>query len=333
MTISGLGGRIPDLSDARVDHGYRERERGTKGVRRSSGSNRLLGTAVIGGTGALALGTGLLMRANGMGRPGSILAAIGGAIVGVSLLGAFATTGSGRAPRTDVPGDEGRPGDDVSLYHDSARDLTGIDSTNPAPVGYDPLNSPVRDAREGVVQLEHSTGSGSGWVVEPGRVVTNYHVAQGYEHVDVIDHRGNEHRGTVVRLDRLHDLALVEAPTLRDTPLAMDDVVEQHELGETTGYPDGNFRNDAARAVGMVDVHDDGQRREALFLSGTSAPGVSGGAVINGAGEVMGTAFAVGSADDSQFVLAIPNDQVRGLLDRHEPTARPAASEPPATAD
>lgn len=318
MTISGLGVRTPDLTSARVEHGYLERDKGTKGVRRSSVSDRLLGAAVVGGTGVLALGGGLLMRANGMGRPGTVLAAIGGAILGASLLGACTPGGSGRSKRTDVPGDEGAPGDDVSLHPESARDLTGADRTNPAPDGYDPKNSAARDAREGVVQLVHSTGMGSGWVVEPGRIVTNYHVAQGYEDVDVIDHRGETHAGQVVRLDRRHDLALVEAPTLKDAPLGMDDVVEQHETGETTGYPNGEFSNDAAVAAGMIDVNDDGMRREALFLSGTSAPGVSGGAVINGAGEVMGTAFAVGDAGDSEFVLAIPNDQVQRLLDRHE---------------
>lgn len=327
MTISGLGARIPDLAGARVEPGFLEREEGTKGVRRSSGSSQLLGAAVIGGTGVLALGGGLLMRANGMGRPGTILAAIGGAILGVSLLGAC-VPGSGRAARTDVPGDEGRTGDSVSLYPESARDLSVTDSTNPAPAGYDPHTSPVRDAREGVVQLKHSSGMGSGWVVEPGKIVTNYHVAQGYEQVDVIDHVGTKHAGTVVRLDRQHDLALVEAPTLEDAPLGMDDVVETAETGETTGYPDGAFRNDAAVAAGMIDVDDDGRRREALFLSGTSAPGVSGGAVINGAGEVMGTAFAVGDAGESSFVLAIPNDQVQSMLDRHEAASRAAPTQP-----
>lgn len=272
----------------------------------------------LAGGGALTIG-GLALRAAGHGRLGLGMAAIGGALLGVTLLSACGSLGVSGPP---VPGDEGDVDGSVFTVPGSIRDLPTVDSTSPAPDGWRP-SSGTRDAREGVVQISHSRGTGSGWVVAPGQVITNYHVAQGHRSLNIIDHEGERHAGTVLRLDLAHDLALVSAPTLDDTPLPMDDTVTEIETGETTGYPDGRFSNDAALAVSNIDITDGGRRRSALYLSGTSAPGVSGGAVINGAGEVMGTSFAVGSfpgdegEDDVSFVLAIPNDQVRGFLDAH----------------
>jgi S1-C subfamily serine protease len=272
-----------------------------------------VGVGIMAG-GALALAGGIGLRHAGMGRLGLGLAAIGAAALGVSLL---ASCAGPKGP--PAPGDEGEAGGDVTTIPSSFVSYEeNLDTTNPAPADYAP-ESGTRDAREGVVQLAHSGGTGSGWVVEPGTVITNYHVAQGHRELDVVDHRGREHEGIVRRLDRAHDLAIVDVPTLKDAAFKLDDVVDYAETGETTGYPDGVFRNDAAVAVGSIDIEDDGRRRDAMFFSGTSAPGVSGGAVINGAGEVMGTAFAVGDlgdeSDPSPFVLAIPNDQVKSFLD------------------
>jgi hypothetical protein len=323
MAISAVAGiRIPDGTTART------------GLLRTDGASdpQFVGsTAVPGGllaalgVGGLGIAGGVALRMAGHGRIGTPIAAIGAAILGASLLAACSPRSG---PSTPVPGDEGRPGDDVDIVTSSWRDLPaeGSDTTNPAPASWVPQSGTL-DAREGVVQVEHRRGLGSGWVVEPGLVVTNYHVAQGFNELKVHDHAGREHWGTVERLDRSSDLALVRVPTLRDTPLPMDDVVEDIEFGETTGYPGGHFRNDEAFAAARIDVIDDGRRRESLLLLGQSQQGVSGGPVINGAGEVIGTAFAVGELtgddDPTDFVLAIPNDQVRALLDRTRAADRP----------
>jgi hypothetical protein len=343
MTISGLGARIQQGST--VERGFLERDDTPSTTASKSSPGRMSGlqAGLLAG-GGIGLFGGLALRAGGMGRIGTGLAAIGGAVLGVTLLAACAPTSSGLSRRSDdVPGDNGPPGDDVSLRPDTLRDLpaAGADTTNPAPAGYDPVSG-SRDAREGVVQLRHSDGMGSGWVVEPGKVITNYHVAQGFSHVEVVDHEGAVHEGQVLRLDETHDLALVSVPTLDDTPLERDDVVEYAEAAETTGYPGGEFNNDRAVAVGDIGINDGSIKRDALFLSGTSAQGVSGGAVINGAGEVIGTSFAVGTLggddDPTPFVLAIPNSQVQGLLDAHraaedaQPKPAPARDDAPARA-
>ncbi len=319
MSISGIGGRAQLGSTAHyglaAHDDLRTRVKTSAGSR---GNGVSIGLLAAGGVGLVG---GLALRFAGLGKVGTGIAAIGGALLGASLL-----TACGGPKGPPVPGDEGEPGGSVSTYPGSLKDLPapGTDTTNPAPAGYD-APSGTRQAREGVVLLSHSGGTGSGWVVEPKTIVTNYHVAQGHREITVTDHDGTEHAGVVRKLDRQHDLAIVDVPTLLDTPLKLDDTVEYAETGETTGYPGGEFHNDRAVAVGEVKVDDDGRERQALFFDGTSAEGVSGGAVINGAGEVMGTSFAVGElpASDgdpaSPFVLAIPNDQVTSFLDAPTP--------------
>ncbi len=320
MSLAGIGARAQLGTTA--TYGLADPDRSRARVRTSvgdRGNGPSVGLLAAGGVGLVG---GLALRFAGMGRVGTGIAAIGGALLGASLLSAC---GGPKGP--PVPGDEGTPGGSVSTFPGTLKDLAarGSDTTNPAPAGYT-ATSGGRDAREGVVLLSHGSGTGSGWVIEPGTVVTNYHVAQGHRELSVTDHAGAEHDGVVRKLDRQHDLAIVDVPTLKDAPLQLDDTIEDAEPGETTGYPHGEFSNDRAVAVGRVKIDDDGRERQALFFSGTSAEGVSGGAIINGAGEVMGTSFAVGelpATDDDPadpFVLAIPNEQVESFLRAPTPT-------------
>lgn len=321
MILPRIGSRVQPATNATrglVPHDddsspARARVRGDGGPSTSF----LLGLGAIGGIGLLG---GIAMRAGGMGKLGLGVAALGTAVLGTSIVHAIM-----RPKPAPIPGDEGRPGGDVLTYPSTLQEFpVRGDRTNPAPAGYAP-RSGSRDAREGVVLISHAGGTGSGWVVRSGTVVTNYHVAHGHPQVSVVDHVGRDHEGVVRKLDRAHDLAIVDVPTLRDRPLPLDDAVDRDEQAETTGYPDGEFRNDRASARGMVTVEDDGRERAAIMLSGTSAEGVSGGAVINGAGEVIGTSFAVGELGENEdaepFVLAIPNDQVTRFLNALTPTA------------
>lgn len=319
MSLSGIGSRAQH--GATATYGVARHEHSGARVRTSAGDRGTglsIGLLTAGGVGLVG---GLALRYAGMGRVGTGIAAIGGALLGVSLLSARGGTNG-----PPVPGDEGEPGGSVSTFPGSLRDLAarGSDATSPAPGSYT-ATSGGRDAREGVVLLSHGSGTGSGWVIEPGTVVTNYHVAHGHRELSVTDHAGTEHDGIVRKLDRQHDLAIVDVPTLKDTPLKLDDTVEDAETGETTGYPHGEFGNDRAVAVGRIRIDDDGRERQALFFRGNSAEGVSGGAVINGSGEVLGTSFAVGElpASDgdpaSPFVLAIPNEQVTAFLEAPTP--------------
>lgn len=205
----------------------------------------------------------------------------------------------------------------------------GADTTNlpRAPIDLESLN--VDSAREGVVQLRSEGRDdvvlGSGWVVRPGLVVTNHHVisdARRAKRNQAIDHTGTARSFKVVADDPANDLALVSVPGLRDQPLAMDDVVEVGEDAVVSGYPDGMFWQAPARALtGGRMSRGPGDEQDTIIFGGYTRPGGSGGAVINGSGEVVGTTSAAGTGSIppgyvGPIVATVPNDAVRALLER-----------------
>ncbi|MCW2923838.1 MAG: serine protease [Thermoleophilia bacterium] len=280
----------------------------------SSGSKAGLVGLLAGGT---ALGvTGLALRHAGHGRLGLGLAAAGAAMLGASLLSGCSLGAAAPKPSTFEQSHQ----DPISISATSLDNLPhGADRTNPAPPGYRPGGAAAQ-GRAGVVEVMHQYGTGSGWVVAPHRIITNHHVIDGVDsRIQVRDSHGRDHDATVIASDRAHDLAMLRVDDLDDAPLPLDDAVDGGELAETTGYPGGAFHQDAATARATVTVHDGAYTRPGTFFSGTSAPGVSGGPIINGAGDVVATAFAVGSmpagsAGAGPFVMGIPNDQVRAFV-------------------
>lgn len=200
----------------------------------------------------------------------------------------------------------------------------GSDKTNPPPPDWKPGGA--RQSREGVVQVLQHGGSlaGSGWVAAPGRVITNHHVVSGMRNgVNVRDQHGVVRPARLVGVDERHDLALLKVDGLPDRPLPMDDVVDYAERADATGYPNGAFSVARMVAVRYVDAQNSRGTRQVLHFDGTYAAGGSGSALINGSGEVVGTAFAVGARIDTKSgkrtpnVLAVENDHVRRLLKNH----------------
>lgn len=257
-------------------------------------------TLIAGAVATTAIVGGLALRhMNIVPRVGSIVAALGMAGVASALLSAceLLPENTGGLPKR------------------------GSDTTKPPPADWKP--SGARQSREGVVQVIQQGGTlaGSGWVPAPGRVVTNHHVVSGMRHgINVRDQHGAVRPARLMAVDELHDLALLKVDGLPDRPLPMDDVVDYAERAEATGYPNGAFSAARMVAIRYVDAQNSRGARQVLHFDGTYAPGGSGSALINGSGEVVGTAFAVGARIDTKTgkrtpnVLAVENDHVRRLV-------------------
>lgn len=121
MTISAAGGlRIDPGTTAQkaILHrdGASHATRDTDPAPAPGGVGRAatIGLLAAGGVG---IAGGLALRGFGHGRIGTAIAAIGGALLGASLLtGCSTTTGAPATPRrSHVPGDEGPTGENVSL--------------------------------------------------------------------------------------------------------------------------------------------------------------------------------------------------------------------------
>lgn len=141
---------------------------------------------------------------------------------------------------------------------------------------------------------------GSGFVVAPGRVVTNAHVVAGMDEPQVqVGGTGDLLPARVVVLDAARDLAVLDVPDLQARPLALgadrargDDVV-------VAGFPlDGPYVLSPGRVRDVLsargeDVYGEQEvTREVYSLNAEVRPGNSGGPVLDAAGAVVGVVFA-----------------------------------------
>ncbi len=159
---------------------------------------------------------------------------------------------------------------------------------------------------------------GSGFVAEPGVVVTNAHVVAGQDTTELIAVDGSRATAQVVMFDPETDLAVLTSGVgAAALPLGQSGVGAQ---GAVFGYPGGGalelspFQvSEEVQAVGR-DLYGSGPtRRQVLILSSRLAPGDSGAALVDGTGSVVGVAFAI-APDRSGTAYALNVDELRQAL-------------------
>jgi S1-C subfamily serine protease len=175
----------------------------------------------------------------------------------------------------------------------------------------------VADAALSVVKVTsfayscQNVTAGSGFVIAPGRVMTNAHVVAGADIVTVsVD--GHEQEATVVMFDSSDDISILEVPDLQAPPL---DFAHGSALTGTDavvlGYPGGGpFVAYPARVREVIDLKGPDLyralmvRREVYTIRGIVRRGDSGGPLIDRAGRVLGMNFAAAAHDpEIGFVL------------------------------
>jgi S1-C subfamily serine protease len=160
---------------------------------------------------------------------------------------------------------------------------------------------------------------GSGFVAQPGVVVTNAHVVAGQESTDLIGIDGSRTPAEVVFFDSETDLAVLAAPGLGASALPIENA-DVGTRGAVFGYPGGGSLEispfevrEAVDAVGR-DLYGNGPtRRQVLILASRLAPGDSGAAVVNASGAVVGAAFAI-APDRAGTAYALDADEVQEAL-------------------
>jgi S1-C subfamily serine protease len=161
----------------------------------------------------------------------------------------------------------------------------------------------VDQAGDGVVHvLGTACGlgvSGSGWIAEPGLVVTVAHVVAGEDDTTVIDRDGEQLDATAVHFDSTNDLALLRVDGLDAAALRMRGNPASGTAGAVLGYPeDQPFTITPARlgptgSVISEDSYGRGPvRRELTALRGEVRSGNSGGPMVDAKGRVLTTVFA-----------------------------------------
>jgi serine protease Do len=167
-------------------------------------------------------------------------------------------------------------------------------------------------------------GTGSGVVISSnGYIVTNNHVVEGADEIEVTLHNNDSYMARIVGTDPSTDLALlqIKKDDLQSLPLGNSDLVEVGEWVMAIGNP---FNLNSTVTAGIVsakgrniNIIDDKSAIEAFIQTDAAInPGNSGGALVNLKGELIGinTAIASPTGAYAGYGFAIPADIVNKVV-------------------
>jgi len=154
-------------------------------------------------------------------------------------------------------------------------------------------------------------------------VVTNAHVVAGQDDTTVqLRGEGPALDAVAIAFDKTEDVAVLQVAGLDAPALRMAPAEREGSEGAILGFPlDGPYDVRAARigptrTVTSQDAYGDGPvQRRMTALRGLVRPGNSGGPLVNGNGEVVGTIFAARTGSGPASGYAVPDREVRAALD------------------
>jgi S1-C subfamily serine protease len=188
----------------------------------------------------------------------------------------------------------------------------------------------VDQLQPSVVSIALEGGEGSGVVFAPDTIVTNEHVVGANQTVDVVLASGRRLEADVEATDRFTDLAVltVEGEDLPPARFA-EELPRVGELAIAMGNPLGFEKSVTAGIVSGLHraIPSGGQTQALVDLIQTDAaisPGNSGGALVNGSGEVIGINVAYIPPQTGSVALgfAIPSPAVTSVVEQLRASGR-----------
>lgn len=171
-------------------------------------------------------------------------------------------------------------------------------------------------------QIQPSAGAGSGVIVrEDGYIVTNYHVIQGANKVQVTLHNGETYPATIIGGDNSQDIAVIKI-NAKDLTVAEIGDSSKVSVGDTAvaiGNPLGQLGGTAT--TGIISALDrnleiDGRTLTLMQTDAAINGGNSGGGLFNSKGELIGIVDAKSSGVGIEgLAFAIPINSVVGTID------------------
>jgi S1-C subfamily serine protease len=168
-----------------------------------------------------------------------------------------------------------------------------IEKISPSVVNINTLRL-VHDYYMNIVPLR---GMGSGVIFDTdGHIMTNNHIVEASEKIEVTLFDGRKYDGKLVGTDRLSDIAVVkvEGENLPPAPLGDSSTLKVGQMAIAIGNPFGFFLQGPTVTVGVISaMHRTIRAEQGVFenLLQTDAhinPGNSGGPLVNVKGEVIG---------------------------------------------
>src|SRR3954469_12511472 len=183
-------------------------------------------------------------------------------------------------------------------------------------------------ARDSVVSIKTSEGSGSGFVVDDdGTIVTNAHVVGSASTVQIQFADDETTTGKIVGVDRSSDLAIVKVSTsrkLKALSLADSSTVKTGQLAVAIGEPFGLSQTTTAGIVSGTGRHiqaPDGFQIDSVIQTDAPInPGNSGGPLLDASGRVIGVNSQIASQSGGSVGIgfAVPSNTVRDVIPRLE---------------
>ena len=231
--------------------------------------------------------------------PGVSTAAVSGP------MGAFELTQADAAPAYDTEEQQ-----NIAVYKKALPSVVNITSTA---VAFDFFYGPVPQQ-----------GQGSGFLLDrQGHILTNNHVINNAQRVEVTLSDKHKYKATVVGVDKNHDLALLQitAPNLQPATLANSQGLTVGQRVYAIGNPfglQGTMTRGIISAIRSIRGPQNNPIEDAIQTDAAVNPGNSGGPLLNSRGEVIGitTLIANNGADQSSGIgFAIPINTAKAFLD------------------
>jgi S1-C subfamily serine protease len=232
--------------------------------------------------------------------PGSNTAAVSGP------MGSFELTQANAAPAYDTEEQQ-----NIAVYKKALSSVVNITSTAVA-----------FDFFYGAVPQQ---GQGSGFILDKqGHILTNNHVIDNAQRVEVTLSDKHKYKATVVGVDKNHDLALLQinnAPNLQPATLSDSQSLTVGQRVYAIGNPfglSGTMTRGIISAIRSIRGPQNNPIEDAIQTDAAVNPGNSGGPLLNSRGEVIGitTLIANNGADQSSGIgFAIPINTAKTVLD------------------
>ena len=179
-------------------------------------------------------------------------------------------------------------------------------------------------------------GAGSGVIIsEDGYIVTNNHVIEGANSIQVTLNDGTEAEASLVATDEQTDVAVIKIDKTGLTPVTFGDSSELSvgDLAIAIGNPLGQFAGSASEGIisGLErEITLDGQSMSLIQTSASINPGNSGGGLFDQYGNLIGIVVAKSSGSEVEGLgFAIPSNTVQeiaqALMENGYVEGRPAA--------
>jgi serine protease Do len=176
------------------------------------------------------------------------------------------------------------------------------------------------------------SGMGSGVILDGrGYVLTNFHVVDKVQGIEVHLSDGTSYPGRVVQHDEVMDLAMLKVDAGRPLPAAVVGASDDLMVGETVITIGNAFGYENTVSVGIISalkrnvtLSDDQVYRTLIQTDACINPGNSGGPLVNVDGEVIGINVAV-RAGAQGIGFALPIDEVKRVAAEMMSTRRLAA--------